>query len=96
MACEEYERKNVELQKLLAEAVLDFQGGLKECGQLEKKVESDSIAYELVRNQYEEGLATPIDLQTASSTLFASRVSLLRTRLTTVMKEKQIRYYTNK
>ena len=96
MACEEYERKNVELQKLLAEAVLDFQGGLKECGQLEKKVESDSIAYELVRNQYEEGLATPIDLQTASSTLFASRVSLLRTRLTTVMKEQQIRYYTNK
>lgn len=96
MACEEYERKNVELQKLLAEAVLDFRGGLKECGQLEKKVESDSIAYELVRNQYDEGLATAIDLQTASSTLLGSRVSLLRTRLTTVMKEQQIRYYTNK
>ena len=75
--------------------MLDFQGGLQECVQLEKKVESDSIAYELTRNQYDEGIATALDLQTASSTLLGSRVSLLRTRLTTVMKEQQIRYYTN-
>lgn len=95
IACETYEQKNAELQKLLAEAVLDFQGGLQECVQLEKKVESDSIAYELTRSQYDEGIATALDLQTASSTLLGSRVSLLRTRLTTVMKEQQIRYYTN-
>lgn len=93
LACENYNQKRLELQKLYIEAVLDCNGYMKESEQMEKKVVSDSLAYALVRGQYEEGLVTAIDLQTSAASLLNSRALLLQSRLMAVLKERMARYY---
>ena len=75
------------------EALLDRNGYIKESEQMIKKVRSDSLAYALVRGQYDEGLATAIDLQTSATSLLNSRAMLLQSRLMAVMKERLARYY---
>lgn len=95
IACENYEQKTLELQKLLKEAELDYYGSIKETKQLEKKVASDSIAYTLIKYQYNEGLSTAIDLQTSASTLLNTRANLVKSRLTIALKRQLIRYYTD-
>lgn len=92
-ACEDYHHKHLELQKLYAEAVLDCKGYIKETAQMEKKVRSDSLAYALVRSQYNEGLATAIDLQTSATALLNSRALRLKSRLMAIMTERMARYY---
>ena len=93
IACENYTQKRTELQKLHIEALLDRNGYIKESEQMTKKVRSDSLAYALVRGQYDEGLATAIDLQTSATSLLNSRAMLLQSRLMAVMKERLARYY---
>ena len=56
-------------------------------------VEADSLAYELTRQQYTQGLASPIDLQTSAAILLQSRAALLQSRLMIAVKELQRRYY---
>ena len=93
MACEAYELKQAELEKLSREAWLDWQGYLKQTAQMEKKVEADSLAYLLTYHQYEEGLSTAIDLHTTSAQLLHSRATLLQCRLMAMVKEQLVRYY---
>jgi outer membrane protein len=93
LACENYNQKRLELQKLYIEAVLDCNGYMKESEQMEKKVVSDSLAYALVRGQYEEGLVTAIDLQTSAASLLNSRALLSQSSLMAVLKERMARYY---
>ena len=93
MACEAYELIQAELEKLSHEAWLDWQGYLKQTAQMEKKVEADSLAYQLTYHQYEEGLSTAIDLHTTSAQLLHSRATLLQCRLMAMVKEQLVRYY---
>lgn len=93
IACESYEQKHMELEKLLREAWLDWQGYKKQTIQMEKKVEADSMAYRLTRRQFEEGLSTAIDLHTTSAQLLNSRATLLQCRLMAIVKEQLVRYY---
>ena len=93
MACEAYEQKHLELEKLSREAWNDWQGYLKQTVQMEKKVEADSLAYQLTRRQYEEGLSTAIDLHTTSSQLLNSKAILLQCQLMTMVKHELVRYY---
>ena len=93
MACEAYEQKHAELEKLSREAWLDWQGYLKQTVQMEKKVEADSLAYQLTYHQYGEGLSTAIDLHTTSAQLLHSRATLLQCRLMAMVKEQMVRYY---
>ena len=93
MACEAYEQKHAELEKLSREAWLDLQGYLKQMVQMEKKVEADSLAYQLTYHQYGEGLSTAIDLHTTSAQLLHSRATLLQCRLMAMVKEQMVRYY---
>lgn len=93
MACEAFEQKHTELEKLSREAWLDWQGYLKQTVQMEKKVEADSLAYQLTYHQYEEGLSTAIDLQTTSAQLLHSKATLLQCRLMAMVKEQLVRYY---
>ena len=93
MACEAYELKQAELEKLSHEAWLDWQGYLKQTAQMEKKVEADSLAYQLTYHQYEEGLSTAIDLQTTWAHLLHSKATLLQCRLMAMVKEQLVRYY---
>ena len=93
MACEAYEQKQLELEKLSREAWNDWQGYLKQTVQMEKKVEADSLAYQLTRKQFEEGLSTAIDLHTTSSLLLNSKATLLQCQLMAMVKEQLVRYY---
>ena len=93
IACEAYEQKQLELEKLSREAWQDWQGYLKQTEQMEKKVEADSLAYQLTRRQYEEGLSTAIDLHTTSSQLLNSKATLLQCQLMAMVKHELVRYY---
>ena len=93
IACEAYEQKQLELEKLSREAWQNWQGYLKQTEQMEKKVEADSLAYQLTRRQYEEGLSTAIDLRTTSAQLLNSKATLLQCQLMAMVKEQLVRYY---
>lgn len=93
IACENYAQKQLELEKLAREAWQDLQGYLKQTEQMLQKVEADSIAYQLTRRQFEEGLSTAIDLHTTSSQLLKSKATLLQCRLMAIVKEQLVRYY---
>ena len=93
IAQEAYEQKQLELEKLSREAWQDWQGYLKQTEQMTHKVEADSIAYQLTRRQYEEGLATAIDLHTTSSQLLHSKATLLQCQLMVMVKHELVRYY---
>ncbi len=93
IAQETYEQKRLELEKLSREARQDWQGYQKQALQMQHKVEADSIAYQLTRRQYEEGLSTAIDLHTTSTQLLQSKATLLQCRLMAMVKEQLIRYY---
>jgi outer membrane protein len=93
IACEEYAQKQLELEKLSREAWQDWQGYLKQTEQMLQKVEADSIAYQLTRRQFEEGLSTAIDLHTTSSQLLKSKATLLQCQLMAIVKEQLVRYY---
>ena len=93
MACENYEQKRLELEKLSREAWQDWRGYLKQTEQMAKKVKADSIAYQLTRRQFEEGLATAVDLRTTSSQLLNSKATLLQCQLMAMVKKYLVRYY---
>ncbi len=61
-----------------------------------KKVAADSLAYQLTRRQFEEGLSTAIDLHATSTQLLTSKATLLQCRLMAVVKEQLVRYYQGK
>ena len=93
IAREAYEQKQLELEKLSREAWQDWQGYLKQTALMEKKVEADSLAYQLTRRQFEEGLSTAIDLHTTGSQLLQSKATLLQCRLMAMVKAHLVRYY---
>ena len=93
IAQEAYDQKQLELTKLSTEAWNDWQGYQKQTIQMQKKVEADSIAYQLTRRQFEEGLATAIDLHTTSAQLLNSKATLLQCQLMAMVKEQLVRYY---
>lgn len=90
---EQYEARRKELEVLRLQAHLDVKAYQQECIQGAAKVAADSLAYELVRQQYSEGLASPIDLQTSAATLLQSRAALLQSQLMVGVKEMVRRYY---
>ena len=93
IAQEALEQKQLELEKLSREAWQDWHGYLKQTVQMEKKVEADSIAYQLTKRQFEEGLSTAIDLHTTSTQLLKSKATLLQCQLMAMVKEQLVRYY---
>jgi outer membrane protein len=93
IAQEVYDQRQLELAKLSTEAWQDWQGYIKQSIQMEKKVEADSITYQLTRRQFEEGLSTAIDVHTTSAQLLNSKATLLQCRLMAMVKEQLVRYY---
>ena len=93
IACETYEDKQRELEKLSREAWQDWQAYLKQAAQMEEKVEADSLSYQLTRRQFEEGLSTAIDLHTTSTQLLKSKATLLQCQLMAMVKHELVRYY---
>ena len=93
IARETYEDKQRELEKLSREAWQDWLAYLKQTEQMIEKVEADSIAYQLTRRQFEEGLSTAIDLHTTSTQLLQSKATLLQCQLMAMVKHELVRYY---
>ena len=93
IAQEAYDQKQLELTKLSTEAWNDWQGYQKQTIQMQKKVQADSLSYQLTRRQFEEGLATAIDLHTTSAQLLNSKATLLQCQLMAEVKQKLVRYY---
>lgn len=82
-----------QLQTTIEQSVLDREGFAKEAIQMKKKAEADEIAYQLTLRKYEEGLMSPLDLQTSSNTLLLSKANLLQRKLMYVLKSKLVDYY---
>ena len=93
IAQETYAQKQLELEKLSHEAWQDWLAYQMQTIQMEKKVEADSLSYQLTRRQFEEGLSTAIDLHTTSTLLLKSKATLLQCQLMAMVKEQLVRYY---
>ncbi len=93
IACETYKEKQLELEKLSREAWQDWHAYRTQTAQMVHKVEADSIAYQLTKRQFEEGLSTAIDLRSTSVQLLQSKATLLQCRLMAMVKETLVRYY---
>ena len=93
IACEAYKEKQLELEKLSREAWQDWHAYRTQTAQMVHKVEADSIAYQLTKRQFEEGLSTAIDLRSTSAQLLQSKATLLQCRLMAMVKETLVRYY---
>lgn len=94
-----YERQTEVLRQLqtdIEQAVLDREGYAKEANKMEKKVEADALAYQVTLRKYEEGLMSPIDVQTSANTLLLSKADLLQKRLLYRVKCKLVDYYKGK
>lgn len=82
-----------ELQTAIEKAVLEREGLLKETIQMEKKKDADHYSYQVTLRKYEEGLMSPLDVQTSSNALIQSKANLLLKKLTYFMKCREVDYY---
>ena len=90
------EQQNEVLRQLhtaITQSVLERDGYAKESIQMEKKLKSDEIAYQVTLRKFEEGLMSPLDLQTSANTLIESKAILLQKKLMYLLKCKQVDYY---
>lgn len=82
-----------QLQTAIEQSVADRDGFAKEGIQMEKKLKADQMAYQVTLRKFEEGLMSPLDLQTSSNILIESKANLLQRRLMYILKCKQVDYY---
>ncbi len=92
-AKENLEYEQSELRRIIVEATADVENSEKEVEKMQEQVESDSIAAHLTTRKYEEGLASSIDVKTATVTLLQSRVKLLQSQLTMAYNRRLLAYY---
>ena len=92
-AQEEYAQRQDELWADVQQAILDRESLRKEYLHMEQKVKADSIAYAVIARKFDEGMAAPLDLRTASNTLLSSRATLLQCKLNHLLKCRLVSYY---
>ena len=85
-----------QLQNAVEQSVLDRAGYAKEAIQMDKKVKSEELAYQVTLRKYEEGLMSPLDVQTSANTLLESRATLVQKRLNYLIKCREVDYYKGK
>jgi outer membrane protein len=82
-----------QLRMAIEQSALERDGLAKESIRMEKKLKSDEIAYQVTLRKFEEGLMSPIDLQTSSNTLIESKAMSLLKKLMYRLKCRQVDYY---
>lgn len=82
-----------QLQTAIEQAVLDREGYAKESIQMDKKVKADEFSYKVTLRKYEEGLMSPLELQTSANILIQSKATLIQKRLMHLLKVKEVDYY---
>ncbi|MDR0431643.1 MAG: TolC family protein [Tannerellaceae bacterium] len=85
-----------QLQTAIEQSILDRRGYARESIQMEKKLKSDELAYQVTLRKFEEGIMSPIDLQTSANTLIESKANLLQRKLMYLLKCKEVDYYKGK
>ncbi len=85
-----------QLQNAIEQSLLDRESYAKEAIRIERKVESDQLAYQITLRKYEEGLMSTLDVQTNANNLLSSRAELLQKRLMYYLKCRLIDYYKGK
>lgn len=92
-ALDQLDEQRSELLRLVTEAATDCANSRAELAKMARKVDADSLAAHLAVRKYEEGLASPLDVQTTAVSLLQSRVALLQSRLTLTYKLRLLNYY---
>ena len=92
-ARENLDYQSSELRRMIEEALVDCNNSYMEVQKMQRKVSADSLAAHLTVRKYEEGLASPIDVQTARITLIQSKALLLQTKLINIYKNRILGYY---
>ncbi|MDR1356734.1 MAG: TolC family protein [Tannerellaceae bacterium] len=82
-----------QLQTAIEQSVADREGYAKESVQMEKKLAADLMAYQVTLRKFEEGLMSPLDLQTSANILLESKANLLQRKLMYLLKCRQVDYY---
>lgn len=93
IAYEQQTEVNRQLQMDIERAILDREGYAKEAIQMEKKVKAETLSYMVTLRKFEEGLMSPLDLQTSANTLLTSKADLLQKKLLYIIKCRQVDYY---
>ena len=89
-------KKEETLRSLYSEieqAVADMNGQADEYCQAKKQVEAMSVAYDVNRRKYNEGLINAIELHTSSNKLLKARIEEVNARLMFHLKQKLVNYY---
>ena len=81
------------LESEVAQAYQQMLGYGKEFVQASKKSGAAQLAYDAVAGKYAQGLASPLDLQTAADKLLQARSERLRARLQYLIKVRLVEYY---
>lgn len=77
------------------QAIIDYEGYVKEMRQMMKKTASDSLAYRLSYRKYEEGMLSTFDLHESAQTYLGSQITLLQMRMLVAIRQKLVNYYIN-
>lgn len=77
----------------VTQAVLEMVGFEKEYEQATKKVVASQLAHEASLNKYNQGLISPIDLQTTANQLLMAKSEQLNAHLQFIVKSRLVDYY---
>jgi outer membrane protein len=82
-----------QLEAAIVQSLSDRDDYAHESIQMEKKLRADELAYQLTLRKFEEGLMSPIELQTSAAALLESKAGLLQKQLMYLLKCRQVDYY---
>ena len=77
----------------IEQAVSDMNGQADEYVHAVKQREAASVAYDVHRRKYEQGLVSALDLHTASNRLLETRIEEKNAQLKYYMKRRMVDYY---
>ena len=92
-AVDRQQQQQTELQRLILEALADYESSNRECLKLQKKVTSDEWNLRLLTQKYQEGLASGLEVQTASVILLQGQAAWLKSRLMQWYHRQMLNYY---
>lgn len=92
-AVDKQEQQHTEVQRLILETVADWETSASECRKLQKKVTADEWNLRLLTRKYQEGLASALEVQTASITLLQGQAVWLKSRLMQWYHTQMLNYY---
>jgi len=93
LAQEKLDKQKADLMMLVQETITDCGNSYLEAEKMRLKARADSIASQITIRKYEQGLASAIDVQTATVTAVNSRAQLLLCQLNYYYKTTILNYY---